>query len=49
MDKRMRKVMTMHKVLHPTEDVDRLYVSIKEGESALVSIVDSVDESIKRL
>ena len=27
MDKRTRKLMTMHKALHPREDVDRLYVS----------------------
>ena len=27
MDQRTRKLMTMHKVLHPTADVDRLYVS----------------------
>ena len=32
MDQRTRKLMTMHKVLHPRDDVDRLYVSRKEEE-----------------
>ena len=40
--------MTMHKVLHPRDDVDRLYVSRKEGGSGLASIEDSVDASIQR-
>ena len=31
MDQRTRKLMTMHKALHPRDDVDRLYVSRKEG------------------
>ena len=33
----------MHKALHPSDDVDRLYVSRKGG------IEDSVDASIQRL
>ena len=49
MDQRTRKVMTMHKALHPRDDVDRLYVSRKEGGRVLASIEDSVDESIQRL
>ena len=31
MHQRTRKLMTMHKALHPRDDVDRLYVSRKEG------------------
>ena len=31
MDERTRKLMTMHKALHPWDDVDRLYVPRKEG------------------
>ena len=31
MDQRTRKLMTIHKALHPREDVDRMYVSRKEG------------------
>ena len=32
MDQRTRKLMTMHKALHPKDNVDRLYVSSEEGE-----------------
>ena len=48
MDQRTRKLMTMHKALHPRDDVDRLYVSKKDGERGLASIEDSVDASIQR-
>ena len=41
--------MTMHKALHPRDDVDRLYVSRKEGGRGLASIEDSVDPSIQQL
>ena len=40
--------MTMHKALHPRDDVDRLYVSIKQGGRGIVSIEDTVDASIQR-
>ena len=49
MDGRTRKLMTIHKAFHPREDVDRLYVSRKEGGRGLGSIKDSVDASIQRL
>ena len=49
MDQRTRKLMTMHKALHPRDDVDRFYVSRKEGGRGLASIEDSVDASIQRL
>ena len=49
MDQSTRKLMTMHKALHPRDDVDRLYVPRKEGGRGLVSIEDSVDTSIQRL
>ena len=39
----------MHKALHPRDDVDRLYVSRKEGGSGLASIEDSIETSIQRL
>ena len=45
MDQRRRKLMT----IHPREDVDRLYVSRKEGGRGLASIEDSVNASIQRL
>ena len=38
----------MHKALHPRDDVDRLYVSRKEGGRELASIEDSVHASIQR-
>ena len=41
--------MTMHKALHSKDDVDRLYVSRKEGEWRLAGIEDSVDAAIQRL
>ena len=49
MDQRTRKLMTMHKALHPKDDVDRLYVSRKQGGRGLASIEDTVDASIHRL
>ena len=39
----------MDKALHPRDDVDRLYVSRKEGGRVLTSIKDSVDASVQRL
>ena len=38
----------MHKAWHPRDDVDRLYVSRKQGGRGLASIEDSVDASIQR-
>ena len=49
MDQRTRKLMTMHKALHPRDDVDRLYVSRKQGGRGLASSEDTVDASIQRL
>ena len=44
MDQRTRKLITMHKALHPRDDVSR-----KEGGRGIASIEDIVDASIKRL
>ena len=49
MDQRTRKLMTIHQALHPRDDVDRLYVSRKEGGRGLASIEDTGDRSIQRL
>ena len=49
MDQRTRKLMTMHKALHPRDDVDILYVSRKEGRRGFACIDDIVDASIQRL
>ena len=39
----------MYKALNPRDDVDRLYVSRKEGGGGLASIEDSVDALIQQL
>ena len=49
MDQGTRKLMTMYKALHPRGDIDRPYISRKEGGRGLDSIEDSVDTSIRRL
>ena len=49
MNQRTRKLMTMHEALHPRDDVERLYVSRKEGGRGLAGIEDSVDASIQQL
>ena len=41
--------MSMHKAFNLRDNVDRLYVSKREGGIGLVSIENSVDASIKRL
>ena len=48
MNQRTRKVKTMQKALHPSDDVDRLYVLRKEGGRGLASIEDSVDDTTTR-
>ena len=49
MDQRTRKIMTIHKALHPRDDVNRPYVPKKEGGTGLASIEDSVDTSLQRV
>ena len=44
MYQRTRKLMTMHKALHPRDDIDRLH-----GKRGLAGIEDSADASIQRL
>ena len=46
MDQRTRKLITKHKVIDPRDDIDRLYVSRKEGGRGLASIKHSVDASM---
>ena len=41
--------MTMHKALQPRNDVDRLYVSRKEGGRGLASTEYSADATVQRL
>ena len=48
MDQTTKKLITMHKALHPIADVDRLYVSRKEGGKGRTTIQDCECTSIKR-
>ena len=41
--------MTMDKALHPRDNVDRLYISRKDGGRRLTSIENNIDASIQRL
>ena len=43
MDKRTRKLMTMHNALHPRSTIDRLYIPRSEGGRGLLSVEDSVN------
>ena len=47
-DLRTRKLMTMNYALHHSDDLGRVYVSIKGGGRGLASIQDCVDESIQQ-
>ena len=46
MDQKIRKQISMHKALHPRDDIDRLYLSRKEGGRELARNEDGVDASI---
>ena len=48
-DQRTRKLMTMHDALHPRDDVDRLYVSTKEGGRRLANTEYNIDAFIQWL
>ena len=49
MDLSTRKFMTMHKVLHPSDYRDKLYVSWKEGGRGLISVDDCIGAKIEEL
>ena len=42
LDRKMRKSLTMRKGLHPKSDVDRLYLSRKDGERGLLRCEDVI-------
>ena len=48
MDQKTRQLRTIHKALHPRDDIDRLYVLRKEGGRGLSSIEDNTDTSVQR-
>ena len=43
MDRKTRKLMTIHGALHPRSDVDRIYIPRKEGGRGLLSVQDCVE------
>ena len=45
LDTRIRKLLTMHKALHPISNVDRLYISRNEGGRWLCSIEETIETS----
>ena len=45
LDRRTRKLMTMHKALYPKSNVDRLYISRNEGGRGLISVEDTIETS----
>ena len=50
-DRRTRKLITMHQGMHPRSDVDRIYVERERGGRGLMSIEDTVNyerHSLKR-
>ena len=46
LDRRVRKLMTMHNALHPKSDIDRLYLPRREGGRGLISAADAVTIAI---
>ena len=38
--------MTMHRILNPKSDVDRIYLSRKEGRKGLISVEDKLKMAI---
>ena len=48
-DRKTSKLFTIYGALHSKSDVERLYISIKEGGGGLISIEDCVELAIKGL
>ena len=48
-DRKTRKLFTKYGALNPKSDVDRLYISRKEGGRGLISIEDCVELAIRGL
>ena len=49
LDRKTRKFLTMHKGLHPKSDVNRLYVSRKEGGRGLVSCESTIRSEVNNI
>ena len=48
-DRKTRKLFSIHGALHPKSDVDRSYIPRKEGERGLISIKDCFELAIRGL
>ena len=46
-DRKTRKLFTIYGALHPKSDVDRLYITRKEGGRGVISIEDCVQLAIR--
>ena len=49
MKQRTKKLIIMHRTLYPKDDVDKLYISIKEAGNGLAGIENCVGATIKEL
>ena len=49
LDRRNKKLMTMHNALHPKSNIDRLYISRKEGGRGLQGIEEAVKFRMREL
>ena len=49
LDRKTRKLMSAHHVLHPLSDVDRLYLPRQDGGRGLLQIRQTVDEKKRTL
>ena len=49
MDQKTRKLITLHTALYPRDDIDRLYVNIKERGRGVARIDNSGEASMQQL
>lgn len=49
LDRNTRKMMTMHGVLHPKSDVDRLYLQKQKGGRGLISCEEMYVKAFTKL
>ena len=45
LDRKTRKLLTMHNGLHPKSNVDRIYIPREEGGRGLISVEDCVESA----
>ena len=49
LDRKTRKLMTVHRTLHPQSDIDRLYLPRRIGGRGLLQIRPTLEEDIRNL